>query len=317
MPDEIETVETEDAADVDAGQVETEAAGSEDVIAEADVGAGTVLGGDKGDESEDRASPADWPDDWRQKFAGDDEKLAKRLERMGSPRAVLESMLAAEKKLRGGAVKPALGDDPSEAEVAEYRKAHGIPDEAGKYEIARPDGLQIGEEDKPIVDGFLESAHAANMTPGQVNQALGWYYQQQDAARAEQATADKSRHEETVDTLRTEWGSDYRPYVNQVSSFLDTAPEGMKENLLGARMADGTLFGDNAAAMMWLRDLAAEVNPVPTLVAGAGGDPGKALGDEIASIEKRMRDDRAGYFKDEAAQKRYRDLLAARDRHAA
>src|SRR5690554_4924805 len=39
------------------------------------------------------------------------------------------------------------------------------------------------------------------------------------------------------------------------------------------------------------------------------------INDEIAVIELRMKTDRRGYFKDEAAQARYRELLSARERY--
>ena len=34
----------------------------------------------------------DWPADWRQKYAGDDPKILKRLERYGSPKAALDAL---------------------------------------------------------------------------------------------------------------------------------------------------------------------------------------------------------------------------------
>jgi hypothetical protein len=49
----------------------------------------------------------------------------------------------------------------------------------------------------------------------------------------------------------------------------------------------------------------------------AGGQGVDTLNNEIASMEKRMRDDRVGWHKDTAAQERYRKLITARDNLAA
>lgn len=258
------------------------------------------------------APAAEWPEDWRARLAAGDQRLEKRLGRFVDPRSVVDSLLSAEQRLRGGQRAAPPEDDAASLDA--WRAENGVPASADAYELDLPDGMILGEADQPIVDGFLESAYAANMSAAQVNQALGWYYRQHDAQQAAQAEADQAAHGQTVQELREAWGRDYPAAINQVDAFLDSAPPGFKENLLGARLADGALLGDSAPAILWLRDLAAGLAPAPTLAPGAQGGPAKALGDEIAAIERRMREDRAGYFKDETAQARYRDLVAARDR---
>ena len=47
-------------------------------------------------EPEERQAPADWPDNWRELMAGDDEKVLKRLDRFQSPKNVAKSWLSAE-----------------------------------------------------------------------------------------------------------------------------------------------------------------------------------------------------------------------------
>lgn len=256
---------------------------------------------------------AEWPDDWRARLAAGDARLEKRLGRFASPRNVVDSLLAAELRLRGGSAPPPAADgDP--ADVAAWRAAQGVPDDPDGYQLDLPDGSVLGEEAAPTVDAFLKAAHEAHMSADQVNRAVGWYLEHQDGLLAEQAAADRAVHDETLDRLRESWGSDFRAHVNLVHGLLDGAPEGVKENLLGARMADGTLFGDSAPALEWLSRLALAANPAATLTPAGQSGPGKAMADEIAAIERRMATDRDGYFKDEAAQARYRQLLSARDR---
>lgn len=252
---------------------------------------------------------AEWPEDWRVRLANGDRRLEQRLERFASPRNVVDSMLAAERRLRGGADEAADGNTDGPADV----EATAAPDAPEDYQVELPDGMVVGEADAPLVEDFLETAHASNMSGEQVNEALAWYYRRQDEITAERALADSEAQGRAIDELRAAWGGEFRANVNKVEALLDGAPEGLKDNLLGARLADGTLFGDNASALKWLGDVARSYAGDGTLAPAVVGGPGKAMNDEIAAIEHRMAHDRAAYFKDEAAQARYRDLVAARD----
>lgn len=265
--------------------------------------------------AEGQPTPDDWPGDWRTKLADGDQRLEKRLGRFSSPRNVLDSLLAAEHRLRGGpgAVGTAApqGDDP--AALSAWRATQGVPETPEDYGPELPGGMVIGADDAPLVDAFLQSAHSANMSRDQVNQALGWYYAEQDKVAAERQATDRAAHDAAVDALKQTWGPEFRAHVNVVHGLFDTAPEGLKENLLGARLSNGSLFGDHPEAIQWLSSLARAINPTATLAPSGATGPGKALADEIRAIEARMTTDRAGYFKDEPQQARYRDLLAARD----
>jgi hypothetical protein len=63
-----------------------------------------------------------------------------------------------------------------------------------------------------------------------------------------------------------------------------------------------------------LVSLALIQNPAGVVVPGAHADPSKGVDDEISTIEKMMRTDRAAYNKDERTQARYRELLGAREK---
>lgn len=255
-----------------------------------------------------------WPDDWREQYAGEDEKLLKRLQRYASPKAALDALVAAQDKIRSGALKAALPDNPSEEHLKQWREENGIPEKPSEYDTALPDGLVIGEQDKPLVDGFLEAAHKAHMQPAQVKQALSWYFAEQERMINEVAQRDNEARQAAEDELRQEWGGEFRQNINLVSGLLDGAPAGVKENLMNARLANGALLGNDPQVLRYLTGLARELNPMGTVVPGAGVNSVSAIESEIASLEKRMREDRANYFKDEKAQARYRELITARDR---
>ncbi|HET7409683.1 MAG TPA: hypothetical protein VFJ13_05740, partial [Paracoccaceae bacterium] len=205
--------------------------------------AGTILT-DGGDADEGKAAaPADWPEDWRQRLAGDDKKALKRLERLGSPKDVMTAYRALERKVSSGELKTGLKEDATPEEVASWRRENGIPEKPEDYDTTLPDGLVIGEDDKPLVGEFLTAMHAKNAHPETVKAALAAYYRIAETQQAAQIEADRGFRREAEDALRAEWGPEYRPNVNAMGNFLDGAPAGLKERLLGARLADGKLLG--------------------------------------------------------------------------
>ena len=51
-----------------------------------------------------------------------------------------------------------------------------FPEKPEDYNLDFGDGRVIGEEDKPIIEGFLQSAHERNMRPDEVKANIEWYY---------------------------------------------------------------------------------------------------------------------------------------------
>lgn len=264
----------------------------------------------------------DWPDDWRDKLAKGDEKTRKRLDRFQSPGDVLRSWQELEKKLSSGDVKSKLPTEATPEQIAAYRRDNGIPEKPEGYLEKLPNGLVIGDEDKPLVAAYLEKVHGKNADPAVVADTLDWYYAQQEQAAAARAEADKAYRTKSNDELRAEWGAEYRGNLNSIMSFLDTAPQAedgtpLKSLLLGARLADGTALGDNPAALRWLARLANDANPAGFIAPGAGLSQIDGVKAEIASIEKTMREKPNVYFKDEAMQARLRQLYDAEEKLSA
>jgi len=264
----------------------------------------------------------DWPDDWRDKLAKGDDKARKRLDRFQSPADVMKSWQELERRMSSGEVKAKLPDNATEEQIAAWRKDNGIPDKPDGYLEKLPNGLVIGDEDKPILEGYLARVHGKNASPEIVADTVAWYYAQQEETIAAQAEADKAYGRQSEDALRAEWGGEYRANVNSVMSFLKTAPADdngtpLSDLLMGARMADGTLFGSNPAALRWLARLANDANPAGFVAPGAGGSQIDAINTELDTIRKAMRENRAAYDKDEKMQERFRTLLLAQEKLSA
>jgi len=259
-----------------------------------------------------------WPDDWRAKIAGDDKKELARLERFASPSELHRSYRALEQKLSSGEVKQALPKDATPEQLTEYRKSNGIPETFDKYDTSLPNGLVIGEQDKPIVDEFLKEMHAANATPDVTKAALASYYKIVESQTAQRQTEDAQYKEQSQDALRGEWGQDFRRNINLVNNLLETAPEGVKDRLLAARLADGKLLGDDPATLKFLVSMAREINPAAAVVPGANNAPA-AISEELANLNRQMGDPRSDYWsKDKGSQlqARYRELVTAQQKLA-
>jgi hypothetical protein len=256
--------------------------------------------------------PADPPtDDWRDRLAGDDDKLRGFLGRYQSEKAFVE---AAKKDREAARSKLGhkLPDNPTDEELAEYRQQNQIPEKPEGYLEKLPDGLVVGDDDRPFVDVFLGEMHALNAPPALTGAALKAYYnivEEQAASHSEAVAANKQQND---DALREEWGPDYRRNVNVTDAFLGTLPAEVSSELVNGTDSKGMPLGANANVIKWLAALALEANPLSTVVPGAGSNQVSAIAEEMAAIETRMRTDRTGYNKDEKMQARYRELIEAK-----
>lgn len=261
------------------------------------------------------ATPAADPkpaDDWRVRASGGDEKLLGYLARVPSEKALVETLKRYNDDMKAGKFLKPLSDNPTDEEIAAHRKATGVPEAADGYLQSLPDGLVVGDDDKPFVEKFLTNMHASNAPPAMVNAALETYYSIVEEQVAAQAEAEHAAQQAGVEDLRTEWGPDYRRNLNAMHAHLDTLPEAVANAFRFGKGADGLPLGYNPAVLKWLAAQALEANPLSTVVPGAGANQAGAIADEIAKIETAMRTDRSAYNRDEKMQARYRELIGAR-----
>jgi hypothetical protein len=246
-------------------------------------------------------------------MAGDDDKLLGFLGRYQSEKAFVE---AAKKDRETARTKQLLKlpDNPTPEEVAAFRKEQGIPDKADAYMASLPDGLVVGDDDKPFVDQFLTSMHGVNAPPAMVNAALETYYGIVETQAAAMADATRQAESSSIEALREEWGLDYKRNLTVMHAHLESLPPSVADAFKFGRGADGTPLGYNPDVLKWLTSLALETNPLATVVPGAGANQATAIADEIKTIEGKMRTDRAAYNKDEKMQERYRELVGARQK---
>jgi len=266
--------------------------------------------GNEGNEGSDDSSEA-WPETWRQDWAGENEKMAEHLSRYASPSAALTAGYSANLKISSGEYKsttpfPEKGTDE---EKTAWRNSSGIPETFDKYEVGR----EVDKGDQPVSDRFLEFAHGKNASPESVKTAIEWFYHDRDVVTADGFEEDAKVATEAEDVLRAEWGDEYRSNINRVEGLLDTAPEGVKDMVMNARV-DGVLLKSIPGVQKFLIDMALQINPATTLVPGAGDNIAGAITDELGNLKKMMGNRNSDYWKGPKAEKnqeRYKQLLEA------
>lgn len=261
---------------------------------------------------------AAWPDDWRTKMAGGDEKALERLKRFADPAAIFTSYRALEAKMSSGDLKAALPKDATPEQRAEYMKANGIPETPAEYLKELPNGIIVGEEDRALAETFAAKMQGALATKEQVAAGLAWYYEFQEATAKEDAAKHATLLRESDDKLRVDWGKDYHENINRVKSFYEQFfPAGIGNLIDQARLPDGTVLGARADVLEAIVALHRDIDPAHSLAPGAAGNTASTVNDEIKKIENVIRTNRREYDRDKSMQDRYLQLIAARDSLAA
>ncbi len=261
-----------------------------------------------------------WPTTWREEMAGtladtatDDEKaehskLLKRLQRFNSPADAAKAIREQDKLISSGALKKALPKNATPEQIAEWRKDNGVPEAADKYDLTLPDGLVLGDNDKPVVSEIIKDLHGVNASNDVVKTMLSSYLKQREAQVQQVIERNEAAKKDVEDSLRAEWGQDYRTNVAGIESLLGHADSSVVEAISQARMPDGTAMLNRPEVVRWLAGHARELGFVGATVVPNGGDISKSVGDELDALNKQMATDIDAWAKNEKGQKRWLEL---------
>ena len=251
---------------------------------------------------------------WRAPFVGDDEKYAKRMEKFTTQEDYGKNFREMETLISAGELLKPLPENATEDDIKAFREQQGIPLEVKDYLENLPEGLVIGEDDKPIVADFMNTLHKLNVPPAVGHAAIEWYNKFQEEQGAAIAEQDKSHEDETTDALRERWGSEYRLNINIAKGALAELPEEKRDMFLDARMNDNRALFNDAEVMGWLAGVGRKINPTATIV-GAGGGDSKTVDTRIAEIEATM--GTPAYIKNPKVQEELKGLYTIRDQDKA
>jgi len=266
----------------------------------------TMLG-DSPDDGVKVEVKAEWPEDWRVKMANGDEKLAKRLERFSSPDKVTQSWLAAEQKISSGEYKKGLDEGATEEQIAEWRKANGIPEDADGYKL--PEDVEWTDTDKELFGQLFAEMHATNASQAQVDSVVKAYTQIVENARAEQMEADKLYLQQSEDALRAKLGDEYRSQMNLYKRVFEDAegplPREISQHLVNARLEDGTRLINNPDFAQFMIEIGLNHYGEGALITG---EQKVATESRMEEIQRVMKTDFQKY-KSEGMDKEYAKLL--------
>jgi hypothetical protein len=319
------------APEMEAGGAETDVASAtapaSESVAAGTAGAAPAAEPAPAERSADAGERPPFPDTWRHDMAAGDKAFLKTLDRFDSPAALAKAYKELTTKLSAGelrAVRPPAADAAPE-QVAAWRTAHGLPENAEAYVsgLSLGDGMLTGEANRPLLLSFAEAALAGNWNGEQYSQAVRWYFATQDQLLAERQRADGEFKHAAARALTREWGNDYDVNRNTVVQFCDRHfAQDLKIDLLNARLPDGSLLANHPGFNRAILAVARTVDPRGALLPNASGAGISGVESRIAEIEgKYMRaphgsDSWKSYWTGDSGsrmQQEYRGLLAARE----
>jgi hypothetical protein len=260
-------------------------------------------------ESEAEGAPAasTWPEDWRERWAGKDEKFLGTLKRYASPENVAKAYGALRQQLHNGELIKRLPEGASEEQVKAWRDEMGLPPDPTGYKLPTVSGHEWTDADKPMVEAFLAEAHGANFNQAQVDKALGWYAAQQQAVLENQFQTDTQARQQLEDDLRMEWGPEFRSNIGLMRRYLEAdIPDGGAA-IVSARLEDGSRLIDQPWFAKWITELARDRHGDAAFVSGDGS---AAVEGEIEKLEALMHNNPDEYYRTGSDKK----LLAAYER---
>lgn len=271
-----------------------------------------------------------WSDTWREDMAGElsatataedkeeREKLVKRLQRFNTPADAAKALREQDKLISSGQLKRALPKDAKPEQIAQWRKENGIPETWEKYDLGISQKVELSEVDKSFLEELAKSSHAMNKTPEMLKADANAYIKLRDSLAEKVAQANSAAKASGIETLRSEWGTDYQANLDGVNSLLNNAPSSVSEALIGAIDSNGVQVLNNPAVMQWLSGQARQLGFVGATVLPSGGDVGRSIDERIAEIEQSMFNKDGSrsrdYLQNTRVQAEYARLLDSRNR---
>lgn len=252
----------------------------------------------------------DFGDDWKQKMAGNDEKLLKIIDKFKTPQEALIAYKELQVQFSKTRPIPELPKDATPEQIKEYREAVGIPESWDKYDINLGDGIVINEYDKPTVDAFLKEAHQMNLKPSEVKNSLQAYFKMANEKNAELIKQAELQTAEVEKQLQKEWGNTYKDNLSMISNHLAKEIGGDEvEKLNSAVLPDGTLLINNPKLLNYLLKDAKANNMSHTITPNT--QQYSSMLDRKAEIERIRMEAPNAFYNNNELSKEYKQIVDA------
>ena len=207
----------------------------------------------------DKTGDGHWPDDWRAQMANGDAKAARLLERYTSPDAVGKALMSAQHRIRSGELKLRPGPEATEEQLADWRLQHGIPETAKDYDVPiLLDGKyeDLDEFGKASIDAFRGTFHELDMPPEHAEKIMSVANDVAVQQMERQAETDAIRQEDTEDSLRMDWGADYKKNIALNAQFMQDKLGDSWQSFVTARTPEGLRLADDPKFNKFINQMA-------------------------------------------------------------
>lgn len=226
-----------------------------------------------------------------------------------------EAFFHQHKKISAGeaAAPLTLPDNATPEQVAEYRTKIGVPAKPEDYRASLDAGLVLDDEDNRVLGEVFKVAHAEFVKPATMGKIVNSILAAREAET--QTVLDKHGVDQqgAVRVLKDSWGSDYQTNMNMVQGLVNRLPAAVKDLFANAIMTDGRMAFNAPEVLVWLADMAREINPAATVLPNSN-NPAAGIKEEIRALEQQMADDPAKWAKNAEGQNRIMALYDAESR---
>lgn len=303
----------DDTAAGAAGETEGNKAAA-DPAAAAAAGAADAAGGAAGDKGPEF--------DWRGAIAGEDQKVAKRMERFTDLPAFGKSYFELDARLNSGKLIQIPDANASKEDLAAFAKMRGIPETPDKYQITvqPPKGMELSENDQTRLKAITARLHKAGglkADPEIVNIAHEIFYEERIEAEAQMEAAAITAREKAEAYLAKRWpGGEMRRNLMIADQAIGEYFGKDFAEIKDMQMADGTRLGDHPEFIEAFAKIGRATLEDPAfLEAGKdGSDAYQSLSDEKAGLMK-LRSANPKEYNSERVQNRLEEINIALNRH--
>lgn len=224
-------------------------------------------------------------------MAGDDTKLLETLSRYKTEADMAKAFMEQRKKLsERPSVITHLPDGATPEQIAEFRKARGVPDKGTMeaYGVKTPDGYDLSEGEHGVLEDFVSSMHEKNYGPREVQDVLDQYFQAQESGLQAMRKVAADKQQEWQQALKTELGRDYDASIASAEAYLNSQFDGDEQGkaaLLRAQLPGGGFLGDHPKFIKMLVDLATQNGYSDHIEANSMESAGKSLEQQQLEIE--------------------------------
>lgn len=274
----------------------------------------TVLDGEAAKTASEQVIKAKDQGNWRDQFAGADDKTAERLARYQTPEAFAKAHMELQQKLSSGEAK--LAEKPEDdVGATAWREERGIPEKAEGYAegLNLPEGLVLGEADEPIMSAVYEAAHKLDLPASQLSGLAGAMLEARKVEEQRIFDRNNEVRDESLSKLAGEHGGELKAVTTRAEATMRNMFGDAADLIAQARLPDGTSLFAHDWALNAFDQIGRQLNPTAAIIP-SGMSHSESNQSRIAAIEATI--GTPEYDNSPANQKELLDLIEAEERLA-